>query len=171
MKLVVRPATSLLCLAVFALTTGCGDAPQKLGPADVVGGHSADDGHDHSAHAPNAAPSWTGTIVLEGELAELQDGYIFVSLRLQGQSMPFMSYKIALADYPPVAGSERRVPFELSDRTNQMPGGAPPELADSQLEIAARFDPDGIVDTKEGAVTVATPVGWGGSGLEIVFGG
>ena len=101
----------------------------------------------------------------------MQDGYIFVSLRLPGQSMPFMSYKIALADYPPVAGSERSVPFELSDRTNQMPGGAPPELADSQLEIAARFDPDGIVDTKEGAVTVATPVGWGASGLELVFGG
>jgi len=65
---------------------------------------------------------------------------------------------------------ERRVPFDLNARTDMLGAGVPAELAGTPLEISVRYDQDGMVETREGDVTVAVPVGWGAEDLEVVVG-
>lgn len=179
----VRIAIPILPVLLLA---ACGDAPQKVDPpapapssaaaahsADDGHGHSADDGHDHSAHATPAAgsPSWSGVIVLKGPRADSESGVLMVSLVTTGQRMPRMSYPIRLADQPPAVSGERRIPFHLDDQSDMLPGPLPPELEGTPLSLSVRFDQDGVVETREGDVTVAAPVGWGAQDLEIAIGG
>ena len=171
------PAIQNACLAslsaaLLALLPACGEAPQKIdrpGGGAGMGGHSADDGHDHGAQT--AAPSYSGVIVLRGPRALSDEGVLMVSLVSTGQRMPRMSYRISLQGAPPAINGERRVPFELNVRTDMLGGEVPPELNGTPLEVSVRYDQDGMVETKEGDVTVAVPVGWGAKDLEVVVGG
>ncbi|HVS17188.1 MAG TPA: hypothetical protein VMT18_01220 [Planctomycetota bacterium] len=171
-------ARSIACLTLTALAAAaCGDAPRPvdpvvgrpLAPAGMPAGHSADDGHDHGAPAP-AGPVWSGEIVLRGPRAESDEGVLMVSLVSTGQRMPRMTYRISLSGQPPAIDGERRIPFLLNERNDMLPGPLPPELQGTPLSISVRYDKDGVVETSEGDVTVAAPVGWGGEGLEIVVG-
>jgi hypothetical protein len=165
-------------LAVLTLTAlaaaACGDAPVPVEAtpaprAQPPAGHSADDGHDHGAPAA-AGPVWSGEIVLRGPRAESDEGVLMVSLVSTGQRMPRMTYRISLAGQPPAVAGERRIPFLLNEGNDMLPGPLPPELEGTPLSISVRYDTDGVVETSEGDVTVATPVGWGGEGLQIVVG-
>ena len=166
------------------LLAACGDAPQKFEApppgaaaaahsADDGHGHGADDGHDHAARAPAAtgSPSWSGVVVLKGPRAESKSGVLMISLVSTGERMPKMSYPIPLAGQPPAAGGERRIAFLLDDRSDLLPGPVPAELEGTPLSLSVRFDQDGMVETREGDVTVAVPVGWGAQDLEIAIGG
>jgi hypothetical protein len=82
-----------------------------------------------------------------------------------------MTYRIQVAGQPAAVEGERRVPFRLDEGNDMLPGPLPPELEGTQLSISVRYDTDGVVETSDGDVTVAQPVGWGGEGLEIVVGG
>ena len=141
--------------------------------ADDGHDHAADDGHDHAAHATAAtgSPSWSGVIVLKGPRAESESGVIMVSLVSRGQRMPRMTYRVALAGQAPAVDGERRVPFRLDETTDMLKSGLPAELQGSPLDLSVRFDQDGMVETREGDVTVAVPVGWGAQDLEIPIGG
>lgn len=180
----------LLLAACGGLLVACGDAPRKVDPsapraqahsADDGHGHAPGDGHDHSAddgHGHGAAPadstgipSWSGVIVLRGPRAEGDAGVLMVSLVSRGQRMPRMTYRIPLVGQPPAEGGERRIAFRLDETTDMLRTGLPPELKDSPLDLSVRFDQDGVVETREGDVTVVEPVGWGGEGLEIAIGG
>jgi hypothetical protein len=164
------------------LLAACGDAPQKVDPpppaprnaqahsADDGHDHSADDGHDHSAPA-GGSPSFSGVIVLKGPRAESDSGVLMVSLVSRGQRMPRMSYRLPLTGLPPAVDGERRIPFRLDEKSDMLPGALPAELEGTPLDLSVRFDQDGMVETREGDVTVASPVGWGAEGLEIVVGG
>lgn len=173
-----RPILVPILLAL--LSAACGDAPQKVdapAPAAHSAGdghdHSADDGHDHSAHATTSAesPTFSGVIVLKGPRAESDSGVLMVSLVSRGQRMPRMSYRLPLAGQPPAADGERRIPFRLDQSTDMLRSGLPAELQGTPLDLSVRFDQDGMVETREGDVTVAVPVGWGAEGLEIPIGG
>lgn len=177
-------ARSIVCLTLTALAAAaCGDAPRPVEtggprpPAAAPAGHSADDGHDHSAHAAGAgqSPSWSGSIVLSGERAESESAVIFVSLRSTASPQPFWSTKFPVSAGVLGDDGTRRVPFSLSSKTNMMPMGAlPAELQGTPLMLSVRYDSDGdgLIDTKsEGDASVAQPVGWGGEGIEIAVGG
>lgn len=158
------------------LLAACGDAPQKFeppAPGSSSAAHGAGDGHDHAAHAAAATggPSWSGVIVLQGPRAESDTGVLMISLVSTGQRMPRMSYRIQLADQPPAVDGERRIPFRLDEQTDMLPGPVAPELEGTPLSLSVRFDKDGVVETREGDVTIAVPVGWGAEGLEIPIGG
>lgn len=174
-----------MAIALFA--AACGDAPRKVDPPAPYGGqahhpgdghdHSADDGHGHPAPAAAAAtattgsPSWSGTIVLKGPRAESDSGVLMVSLVSRGQRMPRMSYRLPLVGQPPAVDGERRIPFRLDESSDMLRTGLPPELQGTPLDLSVRFDQDGMVETREGDVTIAKPVEWGGEGIEIVIGG
>jgi len=166
----------IACLTLTALVAGaCGDAPKPVDsarptPTAAPAGHSADDGHDHAAHA-GGSPAWSGEILLRGARAESDEGVLMVSLVSTGQRMPIMTYRIGLKGQAPAADGERRVPFRLDASNNMLGGAPPPELEGTPLSLSVRFDQDGVVETREGDVTVAHPVGWGGEGIEIVVGG
>jgi hypothetical protein len=154
------------------LLAACGDAPQKI-DAPAPAAHSADDGHDHSTHATTSAetPTFSGVIVLKGPRAESDTGVLMVSLVSRGQRMPRMSYRLPLSGQPPAVDGERRIPFRLDQGTDMLKSGLPAELQGTPLDLSVRFDQDGMVETREGDVTVAVPVGWGAEGLEIPIGG
>lgn len=182
------------CRSIALLTSAslwlasCGDAPRKVDPPqpNSAGGqahyegdghdHSADDGHDHgaapsTAAAPAGGPSWSGVIVLKGERATSDKGVLMVSLVSRGQRMPRMTYRLPLTGQSPAVDGERRIPFRLDQSTDMLRSGLPSELQGTPLDLSVRFDQDGMVETREGDVTVAMPVGWGAEGLEIVVGG
>ena len=171
-----RPLAVPTLLAL--LLAACGDAPQKYDgapptPAHAASPHSADDGHDHGAPAATTSggPSWSGVIVLRGSRAEGDKGVIMISLVSTGQPMPRMTYRIPLAGQPPAVNGERRVPFRLDQSTDMLKSGLPAELQGSPLSLSVRFDQDSMVETHEGDVTIAVPVGWGAQDLEIPIGG
>lgn len=169
-----------LPILLACLLAACGDAPQKIdAPAPAAHsagdghGHSADDGHDHStpASTPVESPTFSGVIVLKGPRAESDKGVLMVSLVSRGQRMPRMTYYLPLAGQPQAADGERRIPFRLDQSTDMLRSGLPAELKGTPLDLSVRFDQDGMVETCEGDVTVAVPVGWGAEGLEIPIGG
>lgn len=175
-----------LSFAAALSAAACGDAPRKVDAPPPYGGqahhpgdghdHSADDGHGHPAPATASAataptPSWSGTIVLKGPRAEGDSGVLMVSLVSRGQRMPRMSYRLPLAGQPPAVDGERRIPFRLDESSDMLRSGLPAELMGTPLDLSVRFDQDGMVETREGDVTVARPVEWGGEGIEIVIGG
>jgi hypothetical protein len=110
-------------------------------------------------------------IVLKGPRAESDSGVLMVSLVSRGQRMPRLSYRLPLTGLPPAVDGERRIPFRLDEKSDMLRAGLPPELEGTPLDLSVRFDQDGMVETREGDVTVAAPVGWGAEGLEIVVGG
>jgi hypothetical protein len=176
----MRTSSLILSAALSIPLAACGDAPVPVQtPArtsSAPAGHSADDGHDHSAAAPVAqtgkSPSYSGVVVLKGAAADADGAFLMVSLRTPGNVMPHLSYKLPLANAAPAVDGVRRVPFDLNERTDMIHAGLRPELEGMPLELSVRFDQDGIVDTKvEGDTSAAIPVGWGGSGLEVVIGG
>ena len=175
----VRTAVWILPALLLA---ACGDAPQKFdppapgAPAHSAGNghdHGPGDGHDHPAAAPAAtgSPSWSGVIVLKGERAENTSGVLMISLVSTGQPMPRMTYRIELSGAPPAVNGERRIPFLLDERSDMLPAPLPPELEGTPLSLSVRFDKDSVVETREGDITIAVPVGWGAENLEIPIGG
>lgn len=159
----------------FLWLAACGDAPRKVEPPAAADehGHAHDDGHDHASPAPGAAgsPAWSGVIVLKGPRAESDSGVLMISLVSRGQRMPRMTYRIPLAGQPPAIDGERRIPFRLDEQSDMLRAGLPAELQGTPLDLSVRFDQDGMVETREGDVTIAAPVAWGAEGLEIVVGG
>ena len=83
--------------------------------------------------------------------------------------MPLMTYKISLADAAPPVDGRRTVPFRLDPSSNALGAGLPPETAGFPLELSIRFDRDGMVETREGDVTVNQSVEAGAQGVEIVL--
>jgi hypothetical protein len=71
-----------------------------------------------------------------------------VIVRQPGSRMPTLARKYELGDPAWVARGEQRVlPFAL-DETYNMGGAAAP--GGEQMELEARFDPDGLIETKTG---------------------
>ncbi len=147
------PRSALLSSALLAPLAACGDAPRPVEPA--------------AERAVVADPSFAGRVILRGELAT-REGFLMVSAVPAGARMPLMTMKLALADASPAEDGVRSVPFRLDETTNQIPSSVPPGI---ELELSVRFDADGMVETKEGDVTVAVPVEVGASGIEVVLGG
>ncbi len=143
------PRLLLLSAALVASTTGCGDAPRPVeGPSSM-------------------APSFAGQVSLRGELSS-KDGFLMVSVVPAGARMPLMTMKIALAGVPGAENGVRTVPFRLDETTNQIPGTVPDGI---DVELSVRFDADGVVETKEGDVTVAVPVTVGARDIVVPLGG
>jgi len=102
-----------------------------------------------------------GVVRLRGKLASAPEGYVFISVKPEGIRMPAFSRRYALADAEPAVDGVRRLPFDL-DKTNMMGG-----LVPGALVLEARFDPDGIVESREGVVTASVPTKVGDMAAEI----
>lgn len=107
---------------------------------------------------------FAGVVRLSGALAASDEGFVFVSVRPAGGGMPLFSRKYAVADASLEESGDRLLAFEL-DEAHTMGGVAP-----GVLELEARFDPDGFVDSREGIVTVRVPVEPGATDVEVVLG-
>jgi len=161
-----------LALAACTALAACGDPPVPIGPA---GGVPASSGSPSAAATVAASESavagsgetlFAGRVRLTGALAEESNGVINLVVRERGQRMPILLKRFTL-DAPEIGDPEdgvRELRFELSS-LDQM-GGLGRALPEA-LEFRAAYDPDGIVETKEGMVTVEIPVKLGDRSIDV----
>ena len=122
--------------------TACGDRPERIGK------ESAAPSTPHQPPVP-AEARFEGRIVLEGATQVPPAAAVFVSARRIGQRLPALSRKYDLAGAGWAKDGEKQVlMFQLTDRDN-MGGVASPMAA--EMEIEARYDPDGFIDPSPGA--------------------
>lgn len=166
-----RPFALVLASGACALLAGCGDPPVPLEPAGAAPLNQAAAPAPQAPRAGEAAVGagdtlFAGRVRLTGALAEESRGVLNIVVRERGQRMPILLQRFTL-DAPeigdPVNGV-RELRFELSS-LDQMGGvgRAFPE----QLEFRAAYDPDGLVETKEGMVTVEVPVALGDRSIDV----
>jgi len=155
-------------LALLASVAACGEPPQPVAANSTPAAAAPHAGQP----LPQPVPaSFEGRVLLQGELAG-KDGFLMISACPKGSALPLMSYKIALTDAPPARGDERIVPFRLDTSNDLMGGGGlPHDATGMELELSVRFDVDGMVESKEGDVTVAVPVQPDATGIEVALGG
>jgi hypothetical protein len=155
--------------ALLALLAACSDPPQpvdtRLAPsAEGLAGSRPADGVANPHGSPHGTgPAATGggaeqgpmrfggVALLHGALGEDTEGALFVSLRPEAGGMPLLSAKVEL-DNPqldPPQDGVRRVPFLIDERHAMIAGG---QLPQGNFRLEVRYDPDGIVDTRDGIV-------------------
>jgi len=158
-----RPA-SLCALALpFALLAACGAEPAAPSPRAAVTRPEIDD------------PSrFGGTIELRGALEQAEQGSLLVMLRGVGQSAPLWAYIIDLRDpTAELSGLVRRddgsraLHFTL-DRTTTLIGAPLPH--DVAFELAAVYDPDGDIDSKDGQLRASAPARRGDLAIRVELG-
>lgn len=159
----MRRRTTLLYPALFfaLLAAACGDRPERLekGAAPAP-----------AAHPAAAEPRFAGKVFLEGSTEGATGAAVFLSARRVGQRLPSLSRKYELSDPAWKQEGERRVlEFKLTDLDNMGGFGAP--MA-AEMEVEARYDPDGMIDPTPGAVDpgvvkAAVPASPGAKTLEI----
>lgn len=140
----VRASASALLLTCVA---ACFEAPERVSAASAP----------ESPHAASDRPvRFAGRVTLNGDLASVQEGSLFLIVRSPGSRMPALTRKYEIGDPAfQLAGGQRVLHFSLDER-DDMGGAAAPMAAEMELEV--RFDPDGFVDTSEGVVRTAVRV-------------
>ncbi|HVS11677.1 MAG TPA: hypothetical protein VMS76_17550 [Planctomycetota bacterium] len=177
-----------LVVATALVSIACGDAPQPVDtppprPAALPPGHPPVAGGGASTprglppdHPPigGGAPAaagpdavFEGRVILSGELAHVDEGFLIVSVRAKGSKAPMRSYKTAVDDPRTTesAGETRIFHFRLDRDTDMMGGGEVPEGI--PLELQVLYDPDGYVESKEGQEIAVVPVERGQGGIEV----
>lgn len=142
-------------------------------PGQVPAGHpplgSSPHGAPHGGHAVvGGAPVGPGEallggrVVLRGELAEQRGGGVFLIGRASGAGM-LLVRKLELAEGRPGADGTLELAFQL-DGQDVTAGSLPDRM---QLEVY--FDPDGVVETREGRVGRTFEVERGNLSLDLVL--
>jgi hypothetical protein len=135
--------SALITTAFLLFVCGCGERPQRV---------TKDSPAPAAAPAPKKAEKvvhFGGTIALEGSLAEVQTGAIFVSARRKGVRLPTLSHKYDMTGSGWSAQDGKRVlAFDLADEDNMAGFGAP---MGAEMEVEARYSPSGFIDPKPGA--------------------
>ena len=156
----MRPVVSF---ALVSLLFACGERPQRV---DVAAPAST------PVSPPEPTPRFAGRVVLEGELATARSGAVFLSARRKGQRLPALSQKFELNDPAWVEqGPTRVLAFTLTDANNMGGFGTP---LGAEMEVEARFDPDGFIDPSPGAqdpgvVKAAVPASPGDKAIAITM--
>jgi hypothetical protein len=112
---------------------------------------------------------FTGEVVLAGPLLRATDGVVLLSLRRVGgtQVMWRRAYELGDPWWTQSAGS-RSLPFGLSEKDAILD---PAPTLSAEMEIVARYDPDGVPDTFDpGAVELVTRARTGETDLVITLG-
>lgn len=163
----MRRRQDLLHAALFLglVCAACGDRPERIGQESAA--------PPKPAPAPvSSEPRFEGRVVLEGAVESPPAAAVFLSARRVGQRLPTLSRKYELRDAAWTKEGENRVlKFQLTDLDNMGGFGAP--MA-AEMEIEARFDPDGLIDPRPGAeepgvVRSAVPASPGSKNVEVVL--
>jgi hypothetical protein len=148
-----RPIRCVLLALLLGLANSCGDEPQRIEKsASPVSPHAAS---PHSASgatgsAPTTMPDATvrlaGRVKIAGSLAKAHSGAIFMIARNGGRTALVHRYEMS-GPFWSAQGDERVLTFSLTDQDNMGGVGAP---IGAKMELEARYDPDGYVDTRPG---------------------
>lgn len=152
-------------LLLAFLVSACGEGPERIGQEAPTS--------KPPAPAPaSSEPRFEGRVVLKGTTEDAPGAAVFLSARRVGQRLPSLSRKYELRDPAWTKDGESRVlQFQLTDLDNMGGFGAP--MA-TEMEIEARYDPDGMINTTPGAVDpgvvrAAVPATPGSKAVEVVL--
>lgn len=150
----MRSATmrnAIVSSVLLMILCACGERPKRLGKEESASTTSGAFPASSAGMPSSAAPGervvrFGGNIVLEGGLAAVQEGAIFVSARRKGQRLPTLSHKYELSDPSwSTRDGNRVLPFGLTDDDNMAGFGAP---MGGEMEVEARYSPSGFIDTR-----------------------
>lgn len=144
--------SSSICVTALFLAAACSPHEER----EVVG-----------TLPPGTSPRFAGSLGLVGELARAHDGSVLVAVRRVGsRGRAMLSRRFEVADPLWVDGDGRRDVYFLLDDRDLEPGV---KLAlDAEMELLARFDPDGLPWTDDqGFVEVRERVRTGAQDLAI----
>jgi hypothetical protein len=148
----------------FATTSMFHGSTRLLALAGLIGLASCTPGNGQSSEgaaeplAPGTPIRFAGEVALEGAIAGVEGGAITLTVRAIGaeanrdERALRRSYEVR-DPYWRTADGARRIYFHL-DGNDALAAGAPPFLG--QMELEARYDPDGNVATEEEGVVRAT---------------
>lgn len=144
----------VLCVATLALVAACAPHEELEAPGTLPAGTS---------------PRFSGSLSLVGDLARAHDGAVLVAVRRVGsRGRAMLSRRFEVADPLWVERPGRRDLYFLLDDRDLEPGM---RLAlDAEMELVARFDPDGLPWTDDqGFVEVRERVRTGASDLALAL--
>lgn len=140
--------------------------PPLQGSGDPHGPHgqaSPPHGMPRPGHAPTGEVLFAGRVELMGPIAQQTRGGVFLIARAPGQGGSLLVRKLEVADGELREDGTRVLAFELSDQDSH----GTPIPAEVLLEVY--FDPDGIVETREGRVGSTSEAKRGDLELRIVL--
>lgn len=137
---------STLFVLLLGLAGACSDEPQRIGKSESATSPAS----PHAMH-PGTTPAagtvhLAGRVLLAGSLAKAQNGAVFLIARSGGRTALVHKYDMSGPVWS-TQGDERVLSFSLTDQDDMGGVGAP---VGSKMELEARYDPDGFVDTKPG---------------------
>lgn len=139
-----RPSLMLLATAMSVFVS-CSEKPQRISMEE------SEAVEESSGAATALGPArFAGTVLLTGSLARADRGSLFLIVREPGSTVPSLARKYEIGDPAFSAQEGARVLHFALDERDDMDGPAAPMVA--EMEVEARFDPDGFVDTSEGVV-------------------
>lgn len=148
----IPPRTS--CAAALLLACACSPHEEREAPGTLP---------------PGTSPRFAGSLSLVGDLARVDDGAVVVAVRRVGSGgRAMLSRRFEVGDPLWVEGAGRRDLYFLLDDRDLEPGT---KLAlDAEMELVARFDPDGLPWTDDqGFVELRERVRTGSTDLTITL--
>lgn len=145
---------------LLLLAFACGDSSSE-GGASAAGGSLSAAEHEaiDKAHG-EAQRLFAGEVRLLGGLASAREGVLWLYARQTGTRSPVLIRRYRMDDAAfRQEGEERVLAFELRSVDSMMPGM--PVALPEQVELKIEYDPDGLVETKEGTEAVVLPVAAG----------
>jgi hypothetical protein len=146
----MKPMTSLhvrclLLVLLLGLAASCGDEPQRLGKSEPAPAnpHAEMPANPH-AEMSSATVRLAGRVQLAGTLAKAQSGAVFMMARSGGKIALVHKYDMSGPAWS-TQGDQRVLNFSLTDQDNMGGIGA---AVGAKMDLEARYDPDGFVDTK-----------------------
>ena len=141
-------------MGCVALPLSCGDAPERVDPNASQAEMPNDANHGGAGHAPaDSEPLFFGQVRLTGELAKVTEGRVFVYARQPGTRIPTLIQHLEIPFFEQ-DGEDKVQAYELT--SSHTMGGMQMEIPDT-LELKIYFDPDGLVDTREGQEEIIVP--------------
>lgn len=158
--------------SLLLVLCACGDAPRPLDPPTATGSPHGAAGAG-SPHASGEFAGFRGWVRLRGELADVQEGVLYLIARPVGSRIPVLTEQVRMDDHRITAdeGGGRSLPFVLDSTDAKAMGGGAVQLPAGEMEVEARYDRDGYVDTKDDTVSDTRTAAVGATGLEFVLGG
>lgn len=159
--------SAFVLLGILLGICACGERPQRLGPKSEAPKIATSPA---SPEPPPKGARFGGTVTLEGEMAKLASGALFVSARRKGQRLPTLSKKYEWQDPAwSVLDGRRELRFVLTDADNMGGFGAP---IGAEMEVEARYSPSGFIDPRPGSdepgsVRASVPASIGDANVKI----
>jgi hypothetical protein len=137
-----RTFRSALVLICALLPLACGDPPVRVDRHEGLDSTTTTTSTDEE----DPVALFFGEVRLTGKLAQIDQGTVFVYARQPGTRIPTLIQHLNVPEFK-VDGDAKVHSYELTDAHTM--GGMSVEIPEN-LELKIYYDPDGMVDTREG---------------------